>query len=427
MNHAASSRSAEPLLAEVVEVVEAELVAEEVVPLSTPPPVLLAEPVDVPTEVVPLAAPVRRTFWGVLGRCWRGLASACEWLFGTATLIIGLAVLAALPVLQFLALGYLLEVSGRIGRSGRLRDGFIGMRKAARVGTIVLCVWLLLLPLRFVSGMAFSAAIIDPDGKTAARWRLALLGLTIAVVLHILAACSRGGRLRHFVWPFTNPIWLARRLGRGGYLGEARDAVWDFVCGLRLPYYFWLGLRGFLGGLAWLFVPVTLLAIGRVVPPVGLLGVLVLVPVVCYLPFLQARFAAENRFRALFEARSVRAHFRRAPWAFAFALLLTLVLAVPLYLLRLELPPRDIAWLPSLFFVVFTFPTRVFAGWAYGRGDRRPSPRHWFFRWTGRLAPLPVVAVYILIVWAGQFVTWDGFGSLYAQHAFLVPTPFMGQ
>jgi hypothetical protein len=149
--------------------------------------------------------------------------------------------------------------------------------------------------------------------------------------------------------------------------------------------------------------------------------------VVCYLPFLQARFAAENRFRALFEARAVRARFRRAPWAFAFALMLTLLLALPLYLLRFELPPRDIAWLPSLFFVTFTFPARVLAGWAYGRGHRRPTPRHWFFRWTGRLAPLPVVGVYLLAVWLWQFLAWDGAGSLYAQHAFLVPTPFMGQ
>src|SRR5262249_15275325 len=173
----------------------------------------------------------------------------------------------ALPIL-----GYLLEVGGRIARTGRLRDGFIGMRKAARVGTIVVSVWLMLLPLRFLSSLAFSAEIVEPGGRAATGLRLALFGLTTALVLHIGAACSRGGRFRHFFWPFTNPIWLARRLGRGGYYAEARDAVWDFVVSLRLPYYFWLGFRGFLGGFLWLVVPATLIWLGRLSTLVGYLG-----------------------------------------------------------------------------------------------------------------------------------------------------------
>ena len=76
---------------------------------------------------------------------WRAIsaiASAWEWLFGTVSLIGGLALLATIPILQLLSLGYLLEVSGRVARTGRLRSGFIGVRKAARVGSIVLGVWL---------------------------------------------------------------------------------------------------------------------------------------------------------------------------------------------------------------------------------------------------------------------------------------------
>ena len=60
---------------------------------------------------------------------------------------------------------------------------------------------------------------------------------------------GRGGRLRYFFWCTGNVVWLRRRLWRGGYYVEARDAVWDFVTGLRLPYYWWLGFRGFVGGL----------------------------------------------------------------------------------------------------------------------------------------------------------------------------------
>src|SRR5947209_7064996 len=53
------------------------------------------------------AAPVLVPARGLLGRAWYGLGSVVEFLFGVATLIGGLAVLATIPVLQFLSLGYL--------------------------------------------------------------------------------------------------------------------------------------------------------------------------------------------------------------------------------------------------------------------------------------------------------------------------------
>ena len=39
------------------------------------------------------------------------------------------------------------------------------------------------------------------------------VGLT---AFHVLAACARGGRLRHFLWPFGHPFWLIRRVRAGG-------------------------------------------------------------------------------------------------------------------------------------------------------------------------------------------------------------------
>jgi hypothetical protein len=362
----------------------------------------------------------------VISRTWTGIGSALEWLFGVAALIGGLAVLAAIPIVQFLSLGYLLEAGGRVARTGRLRDGFIGVRQAARVGTIVLSVWLLLLPVRWLASMANSAQLIDPDGPVAARWRLALAVVTVLILVHIVAACSRGGKLRHFFWPFTNPVWLAKHVWRGGYYAECRDAVWDFVTALRLPYYFWLGLRGFVGTMAWLVVPITLFALGRNIPPLGFLGALLLGILLLWIPFLQIRFAAENRFRALFEWRSIRNRFRRAPWAFATAFFVTLAFAVPLYLLKIEMIPREAAWLPSLVFIVFIYPARLLTGWAYARSEKRQTPRHWFFRLTSRLWMLPTAAVYVLIVFFSQYAAWEGIWSLYEQHAFLLPVPFMG-
>src|SRR5258708_3988056 len=83
---------------------------------------------------------------------------------------------------------------------------------------------------------------------------------------------ARGGRLRDSLWPPADPGWLVRRLRRGRLYGDARDAIWEFVTALRLPAYFRLGLLGFVGTLAWLFVPVTLIALGRWVPLLSLLG-----------------------------------------------------------------------------------------------------------------------------------------------------------
>jgi hypothetical protein len=382
-----------------------------------PAPVVL-EPV---AEPMVLVAPSP----GWLRRMVRGIASGCEWIFGVIALIVGLSFLAAAPVLQFLTLGYLLEAGGRVARTGRLRDGMIGVRSAARLGSVILGAWLVILPLRYLSTLATSAALIDPGGPLARRWNLALQLLTALAALHVIVACSRGGRLRHFIWPFGSPFWLMRRLRRGGWYAESRDAVWDFVMSLRLPYYFWLGLRGYFGTLLWLAGPVSLIAAGRKVPPLGFLGALLLGIVLLWLPFLQMRFATENRLRALFEVRAVRKQYRRAPWAFAFAFFITLAFAVPLYLLKIEMVPREAAWLPSLVFLTFIYPARLLSGWAYGRSLRRHQPRHWFFRWTGRLWLLPTVAIYVVIVCFTQFTAWNGIASLYQQHAFLLPVPFL--
>ena len=72
------------------------------------------------------------------------------------------------------------------------------------------------------------------------------------------------------------------------------------------------------------------------------------------------------------------------------------------------------------------FPAHILTGWAYGRSLRRDSPRHWLIRWTGRFAIVPVVLFYLLIVFFSQFTAWRGVSSLYEQHAFLLPVPFLG-
>jgi hypothetical protein len=419
-----------------------------VLPADAGEPVLDALPAD-EVERYPSVLPVRVGPWRAFCDFIESVIRVLEWPFGVLTLIVGLAVLAALPLLGFLSLGYLLEAGGRIARTDAerqrllhtrkrnwlvrlflggclaLRESFIGVRQAARLGGIILGVAIMTLPLRMLSSLYVSAQIIDPNGRAARGWKVVLIAMTVGMGLHIALALARGGRLRYFVWPL-NVVWLARRLVRGGYYAEARDAVWDFVTGLRLPYYWWLGFRGFVGGLIWLAIPVSLLALARKAPFVGFVGGVWLAMVLLVLPFLQMRFAAENRFRACFELGAVLSRFGRAPWAFAFALFVTLLFSLPLYLLKIEMVPREAAWLPCLFFIVFIWPTRLLSGWAYARGGRREAPRNWFFAATGLVAMLPSAAFYVLLVMLTQYTSWEGVGSLYEQHAFLLPVPFMG-
>jgi hypothetical protein len=362
-------------------------------------------------------------------RLARAVGSAAEWAFGLGCLVVGLAVLAAVPVAQFLSLGYMLEAGGRVARSGRLRDGFVGVRTAARLGGAVAGCWVCLLPARFVADLARAAQVIDPGGPAAGRWRFALGVVIVLTAVHVGTALARGGRLRHFAWPF-NAVWLVRRLARGGFYAAARDAVWDQVVALRLPYYFALGVKGFVGAFAWLAVPVTLLAAGQgkgdAAPLVGLVGAALLGLVLLHLPFLQMRLAATGRLRAAFGVRAVRRGYARAPLAHSLAAVVTLLSAVPLYLLKIEAVPAETAWLPGLAFILFLLPARLVTGWAVARADRRPTPRHWLFRWAGRVPLVPAAAVYVLFLFLAQYTSWHGVASLYEQHAFLVPVPFFG-
>lgn len=353
------------------------------------------------------------------------IGSASEWVFGALALVLGLSILAATPVLQFLSFGYLLEAGGRVARTGRWRDALIGVRRAARLGSMAIGSAVVLLLLQLAASWANAAELIDPGGPIARRWRIGLAVLSGLAVLHLVAACARGGKLRYFLWPPGTPLWLARRVRRGRLYTSARDDVCEFITALRLPHYFRLGVLGFAGTLAWLAIPVSLIALGRRFAVAGLLGGLLLGLVALVLPFLQVRFVVEDRFSALFEYRAVRRRFLRAPWAFALAACLTLALAIPLYLLKIEMIPRETAWLPGLVFLAFIVPARILAGWAYARSDRREAPRHGFFRWTARLAMIPTGLAYALIVFFTQYTAWHGIWSLYEQHAFLLPVPFL--
>lgn len=358
------------------------------------------------------------------------ICSGIEWCFGLFSMVIILSVLATIPFIQFLSLGYLMESSGRIARTKRFRDGFIGIRIAARLGCVGLGVFLTLLPVRFLSSLQYSSYLLNGDTGGTRALRLITLIVGLIAISHIAWAVYRGGRLRDFVWPAPLRLW--RRIREGGMYDEASRRLLQFSQRMRLPHYFWLGLRGFFGALIWLCIPVTMMAFAtRAEDPgfgglVAAVGGLLLGVVLVHLPFLQTRLATTNRFASMFEIRDVREQFRRAPIAWWVALLMTLALAIPLYILKAELVPREAAWLPSLFFVAFMWPARLVVGWAVGRADKREQRRHWIFRGLSKMGMVPVALIFALVVYFSQFTSWYGAWSLYEQHAFMVPVPFLG-
>jgi hypothetical protein len=263
-----------------------------------------------------------------------------------------------------------------------------------------------------VADFGYASRLIDPNSPATRIWTIAWFALVAALI------AAAGG------------VVLVLLRIRPGLYAATRDKLWDLLVH-RLPYYFWLGLRGFVGAMIWLIIPVSIMASAAGLRPeagalVSLLGGLLLAPVLMYLPFLQTHFAAEGRFAAMFELGKVRQTFRRAPIAFWLALFIMLLFALPLYLLMIEAVPQEVTWLPSIVFVVFLFPARLLAGWAYARGARREKPRLWLFRWLARLGMLPVALTYTFFVWLSQYLLWYGVFSLYHQHAFLLPAPFIG-
>ncbi|MCA9706247.1 MAG: hypothetical protein KDK70_10400 [Myxococcales bacterium] len=348
-------------------------------------------------------------------------------LFGLAALVVGLSVLATVPVLQLLCLGYLLTAGARVAQSGRLRGCLPGLPLFERVGAIVLGFWLLLWIPRLLASLARDAALIDPGGRTGPTLDALATGLVLLLGLHAVAATARGGRLRHMLVP--RPILEARALRalltRSGYR-TARDAVWDALASLELGTLAKLGGLGFLAALVWLLVPTTLLALGARTPALAVLGWILMALVVFYLPFLQLRVATEGRLGALMDVEAVRRAHAGAPLATAVALGLTVAFALPLYLLKIELIPAEAMWLPGVVFVALMLPARLACGWALHRGLGRPAPRHLALRVLGRLMVVPAVGLYAVVLYFTQYLSWYGTWSLYEQHAFLLPVPFLG-
>nr|WP_246112447.1 DUF4013 domain-containing protein [Allorhodopirellula solitaria] len=409
-----------------------------------PSSAVLSSPPATALDVDVAATDANRTGW--LWRTSRAMVVAARNLWCLSWLVVLLAVVTAIPLLQILVLGYLLLVAGRLANGETFRHSLPGLAAAGKIGVIAASLGIASLPIRLLVHWESVVAIIEPNSQTATLLRLVTILVSVLTTVYLWWAWVRGGQLRHFVWP--EPIRFFRNAWRPSLWTDAADSFWRFLVSLRLPMLFWLGLRGAVGTLIWLLPAMLIMIVTRdgqraAAGLVGVAALILLGLVLMTLPMLQAHFAAENCLRAIFQWRRVRRDLAYAPWSYAAAMLLTLVvLPLPLYLLKVEATPQEITWLPCVVFVAFMLPARIATGLALrrcrrlrveasesGQPSRSRLRENWDFlsRWGVRLLVVPaIVLVYLVVLGASQYTSWDGVDTWVRQHALLVPVPFVG-
>lgn len=358
----------------------------------------------------------------------RFLGWAIAMSFGIATMVLALAVIAAIPIVNFIALGYLLEVEGRVARSGKFRDAFPLLPFAPRIGSIVIGIWIFLLPLRFLAWTAADARLISPGSAADIGWHMALYTAVRLVTVHLCLALARGGRLSTFFRPFKNLFWFGKQLEAGGYWDRAEQTVWEFLSQFRRTYYFWMGLKGWFGAFLWLVIPTLIFAAANKpnggAALVSIVGGFLLSIIFAWVPFLQARYAAEGRLSAFKELRTIRELYRRAPICWTLAAIVTYAMSLPLFFATVALPPQDALWMVTPIFIVSIYPARVFTGWAYHQAVKREH-RAWFsLRVLMSLILMPSLMFYTFTLFFTQFIGSSGKLVLFQHHALLLPRPF---
>ncbi len=366
-------------------------------------------------------------------RSRRFVAKVTWTLFCLASLVVSLAILTAIPIIQLVAFGYMLDVAGRLARGGTLKQSVYGLEQAGSIGMAIAALFLASLPVHLLVHWEAVSAIIEPGSDQSMRLRVLAITCAMAAMVWLLWVWARGGRLTQYLWP--EPKRFLREGWRWSTWSVLPDRLWTFTGSLELPRMFWLGARALIGTLVWLLPAMVIIGANRngTTGLAGLVGGVSLVALgiaMFYLPMLQAHYAAQNRLSALFDVRTIRTYFRRAPWAWFAAMFCGLVLMpIPLYLLKIEATPKELVWLPSLVFVAFMLPARIAAGLTLRRARQKPDPVGWWpaiSRWAVRGLMIPVVATYLLFVYVSQYTSWDGLQTWVQQHAILVPVPFVG-
>jgi hypothetical protein len=353
-------------------------------------------------------------------------------MIGAVTLLVLLTVAAAIPLLNLIALGYLLEVEGRVAHRGRLSEALPLLPAVMRIGSVLVGIALCLIPLMLLADFTADAYYIAPQGTATRLWIATLIAVAMLAAVHITLALACGGKPACFLRPIRNIRWLREQLRAGDYGSPAHRALRSFFAALRPAHLFWLGVRGFFGSWVWLALPTALYgarwyADASWSRPIMLAGGACLLPVLAWVPFLQVRLAVENRWSAMFEVRDVRELFRHAPLAWAVATAGLYALSVPLFLysvqFRMHAPfPLEFWWDLALISIACTFPARVALGWVYHCATvRGPAWIGWI--WFSRLLIVGSLALYVWLLYHTP-LTHESRPWQLEHHALVLPIPF---
>lgn len=352
--------------------------------------------------------------------------------FGTAAIVLVLSILAAIPALNLLVLGYMLDAQRRVALTGRLRDGFPLLQLAPRLGVICFFVMLFLLPIQLM-GTHVNAALIVRGGSAESSQGMVIVLRTMQILtaLHLILAIGRGGSVGCFLRPIKNVRWMLSQLISGQYPQTLNQWAGEALAVLRPGYHFMLGLKGVFGAVAWLFIPTAMLvafsAPDRTGPLFGLIsffGALVMIPVVAWLPSLQVHQALTGRFLAIFEVGAARRIVRRAPIAWMISTFLLYAMTLPLYLAKIRLPPADAFLVLTPIFVLLTYPARLAVAWAFHRGAHRLMWAWFPVRLGTRIATFAILAVYVGFLFITPTISELGKAAPLENHAFLSPIPY---
>ncbi|MEY3174042.1 MAG: hypothetical protein RLZZ436_1956 [Planctomycetota bacterium] len=350
--------------------------------------------------------------------------------FGALCIILALAILAAVPGLNVLALGYLVEPQRRVALSGRLRDGFPLLVLAPRLGIMLICVLIFQLPLRFQGTRVSDAMVLlGPDHPRTQLMATTLTTLQWLIGTHLVLAILNGSTLGCYLRPVRNLRRSLRLLLTTDGRRELAAGI-DLVLSILQPVqHFLAGLRAFFGAAVWLIIPTSLLVAysppDRVKPVFGLLaaiGVVLMIPVVAWLPFLQVQQIVAGRFKAVLAVREVRRRIRTAPLAWMFSTTLLCLMTLPLYLGKVRLPPADALLVLTPIFVVLIYPARLAVAWAWHRGGRS-QPARWLLHVAARLIMIPILAVYAIFLLLTPAISELGRNAPFENQAFLGPAP----
>lgn len=394
----------------------------------SPPPQVIDAPASAPgpaTGIGPGPFPgIRRPF--------ASLWWCIEILFGTASLVAILAILAAIPGLNILTLGYLVEPQKRVATSGRLRDGFPLMTFAPRLGIIMFFGLLMMIPLRIMATRVSDAIVIlGANDPRTLQMMTVLTVMKWIIGTHLLLAIAYGGTIGSFLRPFRNVKWILKATFTSTGRGELSAHIDQLLSVIRPFHHFWLGLKAFIGAVLWLAIPSGMLVAvtnpeqdNPVLGVISFLGVLLMIPVMAWLPLLQVHQAVEGRFVSVFSIRAARKIIARVPLRWMLATVVLYALTFPLYLAKIRLLPGDAMLVITPFFIILTYPTRLFMAWVYHRGQRRPDPSHFLWRWLIKLTMIPALGAYCFFLFLTPFVSELGRSAPLENQAFLGPVPY---